>query len=89
MFPGFARVVLFYEQGGSPLAAALGGLSPGDGVLLITGPEGGFSAMEAEEAKKRGAFITTLGPRILRAETAAVMAVALSLYEVGELGGKT
>ena len=56
-------------------------------LLVVTGPEGGFSAEEAGQARKAGAKLFTLGPRILRAETAAVVAAALCLYEAGDLGG--
>ncbi len=56
-------------------------------LLVVTGPEGGFSAEEAGKARKAGAKLFTLGPRILRAETAAVVAAALCLYEAGDLGG--
>lgn len=60
-------------------------LEPGDlpahGELsLIVGPEGGFTAAEVDQARGAGARIVTLGPRILRAETAAIVASALVLY---------
>jgi 16S rRNA (uracil1498-N3)-methyltransferase len=54
-------------------------------VALVIGPEGGFSDDEVELATSRGAVPVGLGPRILRTETAAVVAPALILYELGHL----
>lgn len=54
--------------------------------LILVGPEGGFSKAEAVACEEHGAVAATLGPRILRAETAAVAAVAMVLYERGDLG---
>lgn len=55
--------------------------------LLIVGPEGGFSERETEALKKANARLVTLGRQILRAETAAITALALMLYEWDYLGG--
>jgi 16S rRNA (uracil1498-N3)-methyltransferase len=46
---------------------------------LIIGPEGGLAAAEVHAARAMGAHIATLGPRILRAETAAIVGAALLL----------
>ena len=54
-------------------------------VGLFIGPEGGFEAEEIEEAAAQGIVAVTLGRRILRTETAAVVGAALLLYELGEL----
>ena len=54
-------------------------------VFLFVGPEGGFSEEEVELAEAEGATVFSLGPRILRAETAAAAAVALVQYEFGGL----
>lgn len=43
-------------------------------VLYVIGPEGGFESEEVEFLKEKGAVIVTLGKRILRAETAAIVA---------------
>ncbi|MBE0342261.1 RsmE family RNA methyltransferase, partial [Paenibacillus sp. 28ISP30-2] len=56
-------------------------------VLLVVGPEGGFSEAESLEAEQAGAQSTGLGRRILRAETAGMAALACILYESGEMGG--
>jgi 16S rRNA (uracil1498-N3)-methyltransferase len=82
---GHDRALLFWERG----AAALG--PRGDGhvrsVFVATGPEGGFTEAEAAQAEAAGFALATLGPRILRAETAAVAAVALAQHRWGDLGG--
>lgn len=57
------------------------------GINLFIGPEGGFTANEVEYARSMGIETVTLGPRILRAETASVAAVSAMLYELGDLGG--
>lgn len=55
-------------------------------VLLTVGPEGGFSAEEAELALTHGFETVGLGPRILRAETAALATVALAQFVWGDIG---
>jgi len=56
-------------------------------VAVIIGPEGGFEATEIEKLKAHGAYIVTLGPRILRTETAGFVCASLLQYELGDLGG--
>lgn len=56
-------------------------------VLVIVGPEGGFSEREIAEATAAGCLASGLGRRILRTETAGVVALACILYEYGEMGG--
>lgn len=51
-------------------------------IAVMIGPEGGFSEAEVEQANKAGFHPVTLGKRILRMETAAVVAAALVLHEV-------
>jgi 16S rRNA (uracil1498-N3)-methyltransferase len=55
-------------------------------INLFIGPEGGFSPGEIELARANEVIPVTLGPRILRAETAGVVAAAAVLYEYGEMG---
>ena len=55
-------------------------------VSLFVGPEGGFTTEEAALAREAGMQIVTLGPRILRAETAGIVAGALLLARLGDLG---
>jgi len=54
-------------------------------VFLIVGPEGGFSTAEVSQAARKGALTAGLGPRILRTETAGLVASAILLYEMGDL----
>ncbi|MDW8252615.1 MAG: RsmE family RNA methyltransferase [Chloroflexota bacterium] len=56
-------------------------------VNLFIGPEGGFREDEIALALEHGAIPVSLGPRILRAETAGVVAASVILYELGDLGG--
>ncbi len=56
-------------------------------VMVVIGPEGGFTPQEAEAATASGAILIGLGRRILRTETAALYALACLAYESGELGG--
>lgn len=55
-------------------------------LLLIIGPEGGISEQELEMAKNAGAMAVSLGRRILRAETAGLVAISAIFYETGDLG---
>lgn len=49
-------------------------------VVLFIGPEGGLLSEEVQLAQRHGAHVVTLGPRILRAETAAIAAIANVMY---------
>jgi len=52
---------------------------------IFVGPEGGFSPHEVEFARSSGIVPVSLGRRILRAETAGLVAAAITLYEFGEM----
>lgn len=54
-------------------------------ISLMIGPEGGFEAAEIEVAQAVGWHIVSLGPRILRAETAALAAITVVMEGMGEL----
>lgn len=56
------------------------------GVAVLVGPEGGWAPEEVELAGRYGALTVSLGPRILRCETAAIAALTIILYELGDLG---
>ncbi|MGH4050989.1 MAG: 16S rRNA (uracil(1498)-N(3))-methyltransferase [Clostridium sp.] len=56
-------------------------------VAIVIGPEGGFEEDEILKLKEIGAEIVTLGPRILRTETAGFVCLSLIMYELGDLGG--
>lgn len=72
--PGFDKALFFYELGGLPAEALT--FNPTDRVALITGCEGGFDSAEASLLQSAGAKPITLGPRILRAETAPLAALS-------------
>jgi len=85
--PAEVVVIMLYEgQGTQGLKQALA-QNPGKSYLLLIGPEGGFSAKEVALCQNQGACIVTMGPRILRTETAALAGVASVMYEFGDLGG--
>ena len=54
-------------------------------ILVVVGPEGGFAESEVEDAEAAGAISVGLGKRILRTETAAMVALTCIMYESGEL----
>jgi 16S rRNA (uracil1498-N3)-methyltransferase len=68
------RIVVCWEEATGPRLVEASG--NGD-VSIVTGPEGGLSAEEIEAARSHEAAIASLGRRILRAETAAIAAVAM------------
>jgi len=67
-----ARLVLSLAEGTRSLA---GMGTDGQGVTVLSGPEGGLSAAEEQQAIARGFAPVTLGARVLRAETAALAAL--------------
>jgi 16S rRNA (uracil1498-N3)-methyltransferase len=82
-------VVLWEEAVGEGIASAVRrcAASPDAKIALIVGPEGGLSAEEVEALVAVGATPATLGPNILRTETAAIVALALAIGALGGLGG--
>ncbi len=75
--PSIRRLVLSLRPGTQPLhnAAQIDGAHTGP-VLFLSGPEGGLSPTEEDLALAHGFAPTTLGPRVLRAETAPLAALA-------------
>lgn len=59
---------------------------PTSQITVFIGPEGGFTLEEVRAAKERGAIPVSLGPRLLRTETAGLATLAMILYELGDLG---
>jgi 16S rRNA (uracil1498-N3)-methyltransferase len=78
--------IVFWEKGGEDLRTALNAFRGTRRISLFTGPEGGFSEEEIRRASERGLVAATLGKRILRAETAAVAAVSIVQFTLGDLG---
>jgi 16S rRNA (uracil1498-N3)-methyltransferase len=73
--------LLPWEEGTAPIKDVLRTNSGVKNVMVLIGPEGGFSAQEAEMAKGNGFHLVSLGPNILRTETAAVAALSMIFYE--------
>ena len=79
---GFEHKTMFWEEA---VALPVESHPRGAGrIMVIIGPEGGFTSDEAEAARQAGFALCALGPRILRAETAALAAVTLVQYLVGD-----
>jgi 16S rRNA (uracil1498-N3)-methyltransferase len=79
-----ARVALLETPGHAPLPSLA--LDPASPLLLLVGPAGGFEPKEAAALRAAGFLSASLGPRVLRAETAAVAAVAVAQAAWGDLG---
>lgn len=84
--PEFDLALVAWEGGGEPLRAVLEARPEARAFALFVGPEGGLTAEEVELARRAGAIPVTLGPRILRTETAPLAAIAAILYARGEWG---
>ncbi|MBE6807416.1 MAG: 16S rRNA (uracil(1498)-N(3))-methyltransferase [Ruminococcaceae bacterium] len=77
------NTLLCYEGGGAPIGQLV---SPADtAVSLVVGPEGGFDIAEVEAVTAVGGRIATLGPRILRCETAPLAALAVLMEKSGNM----
>jgi 16S rRNA (uracil1498-N3)-methyltransferase len=73
-----------YEQAESAtLSAALSSFAAGAAVVIAIGPEGGLTTDEVELARALGAHIVSLGPTILRTETAAAALLAATAASLG------
>ena len=56
-------------------------------IGIFVGPEGGITEEEIESVQNIGSHVVSLGPRILRTETASVVASSIVLYELSDIGG--
>jgi 16S rRNA (uracil1498-N3)-methyltransferase len=68
-------------------ARSLAEQTPANGLVVAIGPEGGFGAMDSRRLDAAGFERVALGPRVLRAETAALTACAIAQSRWGDLGG--
>lgn len=83
-----AKVIVPYElEGSKTMREALSSmtLNKDDKYYVIIGPEGGFDIKEIKKLQEIGAQVVTLGKRILRTETAGLVASTIILYENNEM----
>jgi 16S rRNA (uracil1498-N3)-methyltransferase len=81
-----ANIILSEEYKMRKLKAVLKGLKAPIHITLLVGPEGGFSKEEVRAAVEKGFIEVSLGPRILRTETAPITAISIIQYELGDMG---
>ncbi len=74
--PGIEEAIARYTSG------------PDVECAVIVGPEGGLTAAEVDALERAGAVVVTLGPSVLRTETAGIVAAALALHARGGLGAR-
>jgi 16S rRNA (uracil1498-N3)-methyltransferase len=80
--PGTA--LFAFDVAGAPLSSVDEG-GPPPALAAVVGPEGGLTPAEVRACEDAGAVRASLGPRVLRAETAAIVAVALLQARFGDL----
>ena len=81
-------MIVFYEKESASLNSVISRTAHphAQKILMIMGPEGGFSDQEISKARAAGCLVAGLGPRILRAETATIAAVTLVQGLFGDMG---
>ncbi len=78
--------LFLYETGErTPILSAVAAAPEAKSCALVTGPEGGFENHEVELARRLGFAICSMGPRILRCETAPLVALTAVLCQTGNL----
>lgn len=88
------RIILIpWEEGGRPLKDVLQdeevhieNNASKKIIYILIGPEGGLEEHEVTAFKEYGAIPVTLGPRIMRTETAGLVSIAVTMYQWGDLG---
>ena len=79
------KVVLWEEEGTRDFKGLLKASHPAKNLVGMVGPEGGFTQKEIDACADAGFVPVSLGHRVLRAETAAMIMVAIVQYELGDL----
>lgn len=74
------RLIAVLSEETVPIADAVAGCKP-KGIVIAIGPEGDFTLQETEAAKKGGFKPVSLGPRVLKSDTAGLAAIAILNYE--------
>jgi len=85
---GYDLKIAFWENESRPVGFELSTMPDGQfqKILIMLGPEGGFTSEEIECARACGFITAALGPRILRTETATIAACSLVQYLFGDMG---
>lgn len=79
-----------WEGPAPPLSAVMDALpAPPAAVVVLVGPEGGLAREEVDAARRLGWTPVSLGPRILRTETAGLALLAILQFRFGDLGART
>jgi 16S rRNA (uracil1498-N3)-methyltransferase len=82
----FDRKIIFWEKEDVQFLSPFPQLNGQTGsTIILLGPEGGFSDSEIKQARTRGFTTVSLGPRVLRAETAAIAATSIVQHRLGNL----
>jgi 16S rRNA (uracil1498-N3)-methyltransferase len=84
--PDEGPLLMLWEGAAEPLRAALEATPSPARVRLLIGPEGSFSEAEVDRAGAAGARLVSMGPGILRTETAALAGAIIALSVYGRLG---
>ncbi len=75
-------IIAYEDEKGTTLKSLLRANMQAGDIAIVIGPEGGLESSEVELLIQKGGKAVTLGPRILRTETAGMAALAMILYEI-------
>ena len=84
--PGSSGIIFFEEKRERNLKNVLSDFKGIKEITILIGPEGGFTKEEVAAAIEKGFVEASLGPRILRTETAPITALSIIQYELGDMG---
>lgn len=85
-YKDYCKIMCYEDEKQDVLKNILKNRGTANKILILIGPEGGFTAEEYSLCKELGFNTISLGRRILRAETAALAAMSIVMYEAGDLG---
>lgn len=81
-------IIPYEKEKGNGLKKVLGDNFQAKNIGIFIGPEGGFDELEIDYCIKNDVIPVTLGPRILRTETAGIVVSSMVLYDIGDMGGQ-
>jgi 16S rRNA (uracil1498-N3)-methyltransferase len=82
---GYKGIMFWEKESSGRLKEILKSLRPCASIAVVTGPEGGFTQAEVEMARAYHFLLASLGSTILKAETAAITALSIIQYELGNI----